>query len=83
MAGFPSHFSIQPDPPVEGQDVTVTYSGPEDTVYFQVDGGRTVPVPVKGRRKFVIPRSWLIDGLVLFLTTKKGRPGALIRWITR
>ncbi len=81
---FPSDFKIVPDPPIEGQDVTVVYSGPEDTVYYQVDGNRTIRVSVKKSRTFVIPRVWLIDGQVLILLTKEGKyPGALVRFITR
>ena len=85
--GKGSHFKVSPNPPRHDQDCTVTYTGPETTVYFQVDGGKTIKVTPKkdkdGKKTFKIDKRHLQRGTYLFLTTKKGWPGFLLQEILR
>ena len=76
-----SDFVIDPDPPVRGQDVEVKYIGAETTVFFQVDGGKCTKVALPKDKRFKVDKRWLRNGKFLFLTTKKGDPGFLMREI--
>lgn len=78
-----SDFRVEPNPVVDGQDATVTYTGSEDTVYFQVDGGETIRVDVSRNKTFKISKTKLRNGTHLYLTTKKGWPGFLMVEIHR
>jgi hypothetical protein len=66
-----SHFKIDPNPPVAGQPVQVTYEGPSTEVAWQVDGmpPKTVSVPPK---TFIIPK--LPAGRELCLSDGEGGP---------
>ncbi len=67
-----SSFSFQPDPPKDGTEVTVTYTGSAPFIYYSIDGrkGKKIRVPKntggKGF-KFKIPPSYMVDGTYLFL----------------
>ena len=76
-----SDFLVKPDPPVRGQDVEVTYIGAETTVFYQVDGGKCQRVTLPKNKRFKVDKRWLSNGKFLFLTTKKGHPGFLMREI--
>jgi hypothetical protein len=75
----PSRFRIQPDPPVAGQPVEVTYSGPAKFVEYQVDGQPAVRVRPGADGKFRIDP--VPSGDELMLSDNLGLPGYLYREI--
>lgn len=75
----PSRFRIQPDPPVAGQPVEVTYSGPAKFVEYQVDGQPAVRVRPGADGKFRIDP--MPSGDELMLSDNLGLPGYLHREI--
>ena len=75
----PSRFKVQPDPPVAGQPVEVTYSGPAKFVEYQVDGQPAVRVRPDADGKFRIDP--LPAGDELMFSDNLGLPGYLYREI--
>lgn len=74
-----SRFRIDPDPPVAGQAVTVTYIGPATEVEWQVDGGAANRARPDQDGKFRIDP--LPSGTELMLSDNLGLPGYLHRQI--
>jgi hypothetical protein len=72
-----SRFKIDPDPPVAGKDVDVTYVGPASEVEYQVDGHDPVKVTPDKDGKFRIKS--LRSGKELMLSDNLGLPGYLHR----
>lgn len=77
MTESPSRFRIQPDPPVAGQAVTVTYVGPATEVEWQVDGQPPVRVKPDAHGRFKIDP--LPSGVEFMLSDRRGLPGYLHR----
>jgi hypothetical protein len=70
-----SRFRIDPDPPVAGQAVSVTYLGPAREVEWQVDDGSTTRVQPDANGEFQIDP--LPSGRSLMLSDNLGLPGYL------
>ncbi|MHC4079550.1 MAG: hypothetical protein ACYTGW_10210 [Planctomycetota bacterium] len=70
-----SRFRIQPNPPVAGKKLEVTYIGPADVVEYQVDDETSVRVTPDANGKFTIDP--LPAGDELMLTDNLGQPGYL------
>ena len=75
-----SRFKIDPDPPIAGNSVCVTYIGAASEVEWQVDGDDPVKVKPDKDGKFKIKS--LPSGDELFLSVNRGLPGYLQRDIT-
>ncbi len=70
-----SRFRIDPDPPVAGNKVTVTYVGPATEVEWQVDANSSEKVTPDKDGKFCIDP--MPHGTELSLTDNLGLPGYL------
>lgn len=72
-----SRFRIEPDPPIQGEPLRVTYLGPASEIEYQVDGDTTVTVTPGSDGSFEIdpvPR-----GSEIALSDNRGLPGYLHR----
>ncbi|MBK8974418.1 MAG: hypothetical protein IPM29_00685 [Planctomycetes bacterium] len=74
-----SRFRIQPDPPVAGQPLTVTYVGPAREVEWQVDGGAAHRVQPDANGRFRIDP--VPTGDEIMFSDNLGVPGYLHREI--
>jgi hypothetical protein len=79
QGGEGSRFRVDPDPPVAGQSVSVTYIGPATEVEWQVDGG--APTRVQPDRDGKLRIDPLPSGTELMLSDNLGLPGYLHRRI--
>jgi hypothetical protein len=70
-----SRFRVQPNPPVAGQPVEVTYIGPATEVEYQVDAGNPRKVKPDKDGKFTIAS--VPSGDELILSDNLGLPGYL------
>ena len=70
-----SRFRIQPDPPVAGRSLEVTYIGPAQEVEWQVDAGSPQRVTPDANGKFVLDP--VPSGRSLMLSDNLGLPGYL------
>ncbi len=75
-----SRFRLQPDPPIAGRPVEVTYVGPATEIEWQADGGKPVKVKPGKNGKFTIRSVPSADSLML--TDNRGMSGYLHRKIT-
>ncbi len=68
-------FEIQPDPPVAGSDVNVTYYGnSNDMVSFSVGDGEDQQPKIGKDKKFTIPKALLKAGLKLTIQDESRAP---------
>ena len=51
-----SRFRIDPNPPVAGRSLSVTYIGPADEVEYQIDDGTAVRIRPDENGRFLIDR---------------------------
>lgn len=79
--GGPSRFKMLPDPPVAGQAVEVTYSGPAKYIEYQIDGQAAVRIQPGPDGKFRIDP--VPSGDELMLSDNLGLPGYLYREIVQ
>jgi hypothetical protein len=79
MSEAASRFHLQPDPPVAGQALVVTYVGPATVVEWQVDGQAPRKVKPDAHGRFTIPN--VPAGVELMLSDRRGLPGYLHRFI--
>jgi hypothetical protein len=66
-------FTLEPNPPVAGSPVKVTYTGTSETVEWSVDGG-------SDHKQTVPPKTFNIDvpeGTTLFLTDPDAQVGSV------
>ena len=74
-----SRFQINPDPPIQGQSLEVTYLGPAADIEYQVDDGSAVTVTPDADGTFTID-SVPLGGEIAF-SDNRGHPGFLHRCI--
>ena len=70
-----SRFKVDPDPPVAGKPLEVTYVGPATVVEYQVDGHKSVKVKLDKNGKFRIAS--LPAGDEIMISDNRGLPGYL------
>ncbi|MEM7204287.1 MAG: hypothetical protein AAF628_28770 [Planctomycetota bacterium] len=71
-----SRFKIEPDPPLSGAALDVTYIGPAGEVEYQVDGDDPVKVTPDSDGKFRIES---VGGDEIAFSDNRGLPGFLFR----
>jgi hypothetical protein len=77
--GSASRFRIEPDPPIEGGALQVTYIGPASEVEYQVDGSTPVQATPDANGEFRIDS--VPVGAEIGFTDNRGMPGFLHREI--
>lgn len=70
-----SRFKVDPDPPVAGKPLEITYVGPATVVEYQVDGHKSVKVKLDKEGKFRIAS--LPAGDEIMFSDNRGLPGYL------
>jgi hypothetical protein len=74
-----SRFKIDPNPPVAGQPLTITYIGPASEIEYQVDGQPAVKAKPDKNGKVHIAH--MPSGQELALSDNLGIPGYLLALI--
>ena len=72
-----SRFQLNPDPPIEGESLEVTYIGPASEVEYQVDGDTPVTATPDGDGTFTIDS--VPVGQEIVFSDNRGLPGYLHR----
>ena len=70
-----SRFRIDPNPPVAGRSLSVTYIGPADEVEYQIDDGTAVRIRPDENGRFLIDR--VPTGDEIMFSDRLGVPGYL------
>lgn len=73
-----SNWRFVPDPPSTDQDLTISYSGFDDEVAYEIDGEGSVRVDVKETGTFTIPKSKLKGKRFVRLKASGGERGYLV-----
>jgi hypothetical protein len=76
-----SRFRIDPDPPIEGKPLQITYVGPATEIEIQVDNNPPTKVKPDKNGKYLL--NPMPTGHELMLSDRLGLPGYLYRKIIK
>lgn len=71
-------FRIEPDPPKLGEDITVIYSGMEESCEYKLDDDAPVAVDLSAKRRFVISKESLRGKRFITILADGGEEGRLV-----